>query len=88
VARLDQRVAKLWPPGPYALASAAARLIRTMLARLPLVHSATLAVTRAEGTPGRTAVLPVALGPGGIARVIRPSLASRDDVRLENALRS
>lgn len=88
LARLDQRVARLWPPGPYALAAAAARVIRTMVAGLRHTHSVTLAVTRDEGTPGRTAVLPVTLGPGGITRVLRPSLASRDHVRLDNVLRS
>jgi malate dehydrogenase len=87
LARLDQRMTRLWPPGPYALAAAAGRLIRTMLARLPHTHAATVAVTRDEGTPGRRAVLPVTLGPKGITRVLRPALAARDQVRLENVLR-
>jgi malate dehydrogenase len=88
LARLDQRTARLWPPGPYALAAAAARIIRTMLARLPHTLSATVAVTREEGTPGRRAMLPVTLGPHGIARVLLPGLAPRDRVRLDNVLRS
>jgi hypothetical protein len=58
-----------------------------MLARLPHTHAATVAVTRDEGTPGRRAVLPVTLGPKGITRVLRPALAARDQVRLENVLR-
>jgi malate dehydrogenase len=88
LARLDQRTARLWPPGPYALAAAAARLVRTMLARLPHTHAATVALTREEGTPGRRAMLPVTLGPRGITRVLRPELAARDRVRLDNVLRS
>ena len=35
LARLDARVARLWPPGPYALASAATRIIRTALTPNP-----------------------------------------------------
>lgn len=88
IARLEQRIARLWPLGSYALAASAARLIRTMLARSPYTHAATLAVTRDEGAPGRTAMLPVTLGPLGIVEVLRPTLAARDHVRLENALRS
>jgi malate dehydrogenase len=88
LARLNARVTRLWPPGPTTLASAAARLIRSALTRSPRVHIALVALTREEGTAGRSAMLPVTLGPSGIAQIVSPSLSSRDRVRLETALRA
>lgn len=88
LARLDARIARLWPPGPYALASAATRLINTALTRSPRIHAALVAVTRDEGIPGRSAMMPVTLQPSGISAVIDPALSTRDRVRLDTTLRS
>lgn len=88
LARLDARIARLWPPGPYTLAGAAARLIHTALTRAAREHVAMVALTQAEGTPGRAATLPVALGPSGISRLVAPALSARDRVRLETTLRT
>jgi malate dehydrogenase len=88
LARLNARVARLWPPGPTTLASAAARLVRSALTRSPRVHIALVALTKEEGTAGRSAMLPVTLAPSGIAQMVSPSLSSRDRVRLETALRA
>ncbi len=88
LARLNARVARLWPPGPTTLASAAARVIRSALTRSPRVHIALVALTRDEGTAGRSAMLPVTLAPDGIAQIVAPALSSRDRVRLETALRA
>ncbi len=86
LARLDARVARLWPPGPFALASAAARILRTAITRAPRVHMAVVAVTRAEGTPGRSAIMPVTLQPAGIAAIVEPALSSRDRVRYDTSM--
>ena len=88
LARLDARIARLWPPGPYALAAAAARLVRTALTRSPRVHAALVAVTREEGTPGRSAMMPVTLDTKGIASLVLPALSTRDRVRLETTMRA
>ena len=88
LARLDARIARLWPPGPYALASAAARLVHTAITRSPRVHAAQVAVTREEGIPGRSAMMPVTLNPAGIAALVEPSLSSRDRVRFETTMRA
>ena len=88
LARLDARIARLWPPGPYALASAAARIVRTALTRTPRVHAATVAVTRDEGAPGRSAMMPITLVPAGISTLVAPALSSRDRVRFETAMRT
>jgi len=86
LARLDARAARLWPPGPYALATAAARIIRTAVTRAPRLHMAIVAVTRDEGTPGRSAIMPVTLQPAGIASIVAPTLSSRDRVRYQTSL--
>lgn len=88
LARLDARIARLWPPGPYTLAGAAASLIRTALTRTPRVHTALVAVTREEGLPGRSAMMPVTLGSNGIAALVPPALSARDRVRFETTMRS
>jgi malate dehydrogenase len=87
LARLDARAARLWPAGPYALAAAAARIIRTALTRGPRLHMAIVAVTREEGTPGGSAIMPVTVHPSGIAAIVPPALSSRDRVRYETSLR-
>ena len=88
LARLDARIARLWPPGPYALGSAAARIVRTAMTRTPRVHAATVAVNRDEGSPGRSAMMPITLVPSGIATLVAPALSSRDRVRFETTMRS
>ena len=88
LARLDARIARLWPPGPYALGSAAARMVRTALTRTPRVHAAMVAVNRDEGAPGRSAMMPITLAPPGIATLVAPALSSRDRVRFETAMRT
>jgi len=87
LARLDARVARLWPPGPFTLAAAAARMIHSAITRGPRVHMAQVAVTRSEGALGRSAMMPVLLEPAGIRSLVTPSLSSRDRVRFETTLR-
>lgn len=88
LARLDARVSRLWPPGPFTLATAAARMIQTAIARGPRVHIAQVAVGRDEGTPGRSAMMPVVLEPSGIRALVEPALSNRDRVRYETTLRA
>lgn len=87
LARLDARIARLWPPGPYALAGAAARIIRTAVTKSGRVHAALVALTRDEGAAGRSAMMPVTVQPSGIASLVAPALSSRDRVRFETTMR-
>jgi malate/lactate dehydrogenase len=87
ITRLDSRLAKLWPPGPLALGSAAARAIKTALSRTPRVISAFVAVPNGDALP-RAGMLPVTLNPRGISAVVNTPLTARDQVRLETALQS
>lgn len=86
--RLDARIARLWPPGPYALASAATKLIQSALRRSPRVHAAFVVTTRDEGAAGRSSMLPITLQPSGIHSLVAPALSTRDRVRLDSALRA
>ena len=86
LARLDARVARLWPPGPYALAAAASRVIRTALTGGSRVHMAIVAVRRGEGTGSHWAIMPVTVQPSGIASIVAPTLSSRDRVRYDTSL--
>jgi malate dehydrogenase len=88
LARLDARIARLWPPGPYALAGAAARIIRTAMTKSGRVHAAFVTATREEGSAGRSAMMPVTLQPAGIATLVAPALSSRDRVRFETTMNS
>jgi malate dehydrogenase len=88
LARLDARIARLWPPGPYALASAATKMIQTAVLKSPRIHAALVAVTRDEGVPGRSAMMPVTLQPSGLAALVAPTLSTRDRVRFETTMRA
>ena len=88
LARLDARIGRLWPPGPYALAGSATRLIKTALTRSPRVHAALVAVNRDEGSPGRSAMMPVTFRPDGLSTLVPPALSARDRVRFETAMRT
>lgn len=84
--RLAERVAPLWPPGPYALAWAAARAVDAIAGSGTRTISAFVAADDSNGRRARAAALPVRLGPAGITRVELPSLNSRDRVALDNAI--
>jgi len=83
--RLDAGLGALWPPGPYALASAAAKVIDTVLGRSERVVSCFVAPDDAAGRKTRTAALPVRLTRGGVVGVVMPELNGRDRVRWDNA---
>jgi malate dehydrogenase len=81
IAALSSRVSGLWPPGPYALASAAARVAEALCSGSRRRYSVFVDTGR-----GRIAAMPVELQPGGIKRIIEPSLSAVERTALENAL--
>jgi malate dehydrogenase len=81
IAALSSRVNGLWPPGPYALASAAARVAEALCFGSRRRYSCFVDARR-----GRIAAMPVELHPGGIKRIIEPSLSSVERTALETAL--
>jgi malate dehydrogenase len=83
---LAARVAALWPPGPYALATAAAIVIDAVAERTRRLTSCFVAPDASSGVQARTAALPVRLGRAGIVEVVMPSLSVAERIALENAL--
>ncbi len=84
--RLSTRIAALWPPGPYALATAATMAIEAIAGRSRRIASCFVAPDPSEGRRTRTAALPVRLGPAGIEDVVLPSLSVIEKIALENAM--
>lgn len=85
IAGLAARIPGLWPPGPYALASAAARIVEAIALGSRRRFSCFVAT---EAGPLRSAVgsMPVELGPRGIERVLEPALTRQEQTALDNAL--
>ncbi len=84
--RLEGRVAALWPPGPYALAAAAAKIIDTILRGSRRLVTCFVAPDDSAGRRARAAALPVRLGPAGVIEVRLPDMTVRERVRLDNAM--
>jgi malate dehydrogenase len=84
--RLAARVGPLWPPGPLALAAAAAHAIDAISGRSRRPVSCFVAPDASMGRRQRTVALPVWLGPGGIVDVRMPALSVHEQVALDNAM--
>jgi malate dehydrogenase len=84
--RVGARIGALWPPGPYALASAATKAVEAMSGRTRAVVSCFVAPDDAEGRRSRTAALPARLSFSGVERVVLPTLSAVDRVALDNAM--
>jgi malate dehydrogenase len=83
IAALSARIPGLWPPGPYALASAASRVVEAIANGSRRRFSCFVTVAH-----GKVAAMPVELGRDGLVRIIEPSLTRQERTRLENAIES
>jgi malate dehydrogenase len=86
LARLDARIARLWPPGPFALGLAAARVASALVFHSRRAFSVLTVLGGEFGVRGRVGALPVHLSPAGITDTRVPTLNTRERVRLETAL--
>jgi malate dehydrogenase len=84
--RIAARIGPLWPPGPYALAWAAARAVEAVGERSRRTLSAFVAPDDKGGKRTRAAALPVRLGRDGLLEVATPVLTIHDRVALESAI--
>jgi malate dehydrogenase len=84
--RVEARAAKLWPPGPYALGAAAARVTEAIVHASRRSFSVLTALGGEFGVRNRVASLPALLAARGIAHVRVPTLTTRERVQLETAL--
>jgi L-lactate dehydrogenase len=84
--RVAARATRLWPPGPYALGLAAARVTEAILTSSRRTFSV-LAVLGGEfGVRGRAGTVPVLLSTTGIVQTRVPTLNTRERVQLDIAL--
>jgi malate dehydrogenase len=81
IAALSARIPGLWPPGPYALASAAARVVEAIANGSRRRFSCFVVTARHQ-----VAAMPVELGQDGVLRVVQPSLTPQERTMLDNAL--
>ena len=84
--RLGARIAALWPPGPYALASAATLVVEVMAGRSRRIASCFVAPDVSAGVRTRTSAVPIRLSASGVVEVVLPPLSAIDRVALDNAM--
>lgn len=82
--RLAARVAPLWPPGPYALANAAAEVVSGLAGASQRTVSCFVAPVSANRA--RAVALPIRLGPSGVVSIETPPLSVQAQVALESAM--
>ena len=85
--RVRRRFDRLWPPGFYALASAAVRVVEAIAAGGSR-RTFTCFVAGDAGRPTSAAAVAVTLHSGGVDEVVTPRLSPSERVRLDNALQS
>jgi malate dehydrogenase len=81
IAAIAARIPSLWPPGPYALGSAAARVAEALAIGTRRRFTCFVSLGR-----GRIAAMPVELGPHGVGRILEPSLTRQERTLFENAV--
>ena len=86
LARIEDRLARLWPPGPYVLGLAAARVVEAITSSSRRRFSLLTMLDGEFGARGCAGVLPATLSTSGIATTRVPTLNTRERVRVENAL--
>ena len=84
--RIEARVAKLWPPGPYALGGAAASVVLGIIGASRRSFDVLTLLAGEFGARGRVGAVPAMLTGAGIAQTRIPSLNTRERVLLETAL--
>lgn len=80
IAALTQRISQLWPPGPYALASAAAPAVEAITNGSRRRFSC-FVVRESGPTRHDVSAMPVELGSSGVIRVLEPALTQHERVR-------
>ena len=70
--RIEARAARLWPPGPFALGLAAARVAEGFVQQSRRAFSVLMVLGGEFGVRGRVGAMPVHLSPSGIVRDAGP----------------
>jgi malate dehydrogenase len=86
LARVEGRVGRLWPPGPFALGLAAAMVSEALVISSRRTWSVLNVFDGELGARDRVGVVPALLSTVGIVHRRAPELSGRDRVRLGTAL--
>ena len=86
LARVEARLARLWPPGPYTLGLAAAEVVDAIVRSSRRPRCVTAVLEGEFGARGQAGAIPAYLGPSGIERTAVPALNTRERVQVEAAL--
>ena len=84
--RIEARVERLWPPGPYALGAAAARVVEGILETARRSYNVLTILDGEFGVRNRVGAVPALLASRGVARIHTPLLNTREQVQLDTAL--
>jgi len=84
--RLESRIARLWPPGPYALGLAAAVAAEAVITASRRRLNLLMVLDGEFGARNRVGALPALLDARGVAHAYAPSLTTRERVLLDTAL--
>lgn len=83
--RLQERAVALWPPGPFALATAAGRVAASLATRSSRQLSCFVAMDGELGMRRQVLAAPVRFGEGGMMHIVEPQLNARELGQLEAA---
>jgi malate dehydrogenase len=85
IAGLANRLRGLWPPGPYALASAAARVLEAAATGSRRRFTCFVSL-EAGARRDSVAAMPAEIGREGLVRILEPALTRQERTLLENAI--
>ena len=88
LARLREKVPRVWPPGPYTLASSAARVCESVVGGVPRSPSCFIVLEGELGSHGKSTAMMVELDQAGVSKVLEPSLSILERVQLETVVSS
>jgi len=87
LAALSSRLPALWPPAPYTLASAAARIGEALALGSRRRYTCFAAIDLAGAGRNIIAAVPVEMVKGGIGKTLEPALSGHERTAFENGLR-
>lgn len=83
---ISQTVAQLPPPGPYAISTATARVVRGLIAGSRELVPALTLLDGVLGARGSAVMLPLELGHGRVLSHVMPSLSAQERTRVEKGI--
>ena len=84
---LTSRIAALWPPQPYTLASAAARVAEALVDGSRRRYTCFAAIDVTGAGRALIAAVPVEIVKGGVGKTLEPALSRHERTAFENGLR-